>query len=241
MKTISWNLNHRTCEKSIPTSIIKFFRDYQPDTIILNEYVDGESRASFKQDLYDMGYRYQLVSPYQKKHNQIFIVSRHSMVCGDLIPPNLDGHATTNFLHIVFPDSLIEIVGFRAPAYKSALLRNQYWDQVRLIMEKASDRPVCFIGDANYNPFLRASAGADDMKYDHVPSYCIPNPTGDWSYMSIDGTKTSRIDHAFLSSFLRGTDAAYISTFQDIVLAGSKDDLAITDHAVYSINLHTQY
>jgi len=41
--------------------------------------------------------------------------------------------------------------------------------------------------------------------------YSIPNPIGEWSYISIDGKKSLRIDHAYIFSSLEYSSAKYIT------------------------------
>ncbi len=131
----------------------------------------------------------------------------------------------------------MEVVAFRAPAYTVKADRDTYWRQLREVMSSTHDRPICFIGDANYDPFAGASASSSMVSFDAVGSYSVPRPAGDWSYVSIDGVRHSRIDHAFLTRRLTCSDTRYLTTFEGIVLAGSAAEKPVTDHAVLSINL----
>jgi len=142
MKIISWNLNHRTNEKVIPINVIEFFEKYEPDLIVLNEFVDGDSRSDFKQHLNRIGYSHQLCSLKRDKQNQIFMASRQEIQVGNLPKPDFTEAATTNFLHVSIPNSNIEVVGFRAPAYKKTLEQRAYWKQLSDIVSSANDRNI---------------------------------------------------------------------------------------------------
>lgn len=235
MKIISWNLNHRTLEKPIPDNAVIFFKKYSPDIIALNEYVDCESRFIFKQQLAGLGYSYQLISPKISNHNQIFIASKFEISLGDIAAPDFDGSSLTNFLHVKLANYPLEIVGFRAPAYKLLSERNEYWQQIAKIINNLEERKIIFLGDINYDPFYGVSASAPEIKFKLSTYFKIPNPHGDWSYISTNGKNKSRIDHAIISDDIEVTDVKYISAYEDITLAGSKNDMAITDHAVLSL------
>ena len=237
MNIISWNLNHRTNEKPIPDEAVEFFRLKNADVIILNEFVDAPSRDSFKEALRALGYTHQSISPKFKKHNQIFIASKHEIVLGDLEAPPMDNASKGNFLHVILPQHNMELVGFRAPSYKTAALRREYWNQVYTIMDIAKARPICFIGDVNTNPFKKAGDDITEITLPDVCGYRAPNPKGDWSYKSINGKYATRIDHAYLSDSLDYSNPEYIVSYEGITLAGSKYDHPVTDHAVYSIDL----
>lgn len=119
MKIISWNLNHRTLEKPIPATVIDSLQHLDADIVVLNEYVDGPSRAEFKDNLNGIGYGHLAVSTHYPKHNQVLIASRHAITEGDLEAPNLTLPAKSNFLHVKLADQTLEVVGARPPAYKT--------------------------------------------------------------------------------------------------------------------------
>ena len=237
MKIISWNLNHRTIEKPIPDDIVIFFEQYAPDIIVLNEYVDGESRNKFKQKLKELGYSHQLLSPKVGRQNQIFIASKNEIILGDISAPDFTEPARTNFLHVTMAETNLELAGLRAPFYKLARERKAYWKQVSEIMAGVSKRQILFLGDINYDPFMNGSITEPDIKFDLVGSFRIPNPEGEWSFISIDGKNKSRIDHVIVSESVKASNVKYLTAYNGITLAGSKSDSAITDHAVLSIEV----
>lgn len=237
MKIITWNLNHRTIEKPIPPEALKFFAAIDADMIVLNEFVDGESRALFKEELTRIGYKHQLVSDKRGKQNRVFIASKLDFTKGDLCPPQQDDAAVTNFLHVIVASTGIEVVGIRAPAYKAFSERQSYWQELATIMRLAGNRRIVFLGDVNYDPFQGAAASVSEIRFDLDATYSVPNPKGDWSYISLDGKARTRIDHAILASGLKVSDAQYLSTYNGISLAGGYGSNAISDHAVLALNL----
>lgn len=237
MKIVAWNLNHRTIEKPIPPEALRFFTAIDADMVVLNEFVDGASRASFKEELSNIGYPNQQVSAKRGKQNQIFIASKVAISPGDLIPPQQDDAAITNFLHVIINDSGVEVVGIRAPAYKSFSERQSYWRELATTMQSASSRRIVFLGDVNYDPFQGIAASVSEIRFDLASTYSIPNPQGDWSYISLDEKSRTRIDHAIVGERLKVIGAEYISTFNGITLAGGHDSGAITDHAVLALSL----
>lgn len=240
MKIISWNLNHRINEKPIPEEVYFFFKLYSPDIIFINEYVDGISRDKFKTELASLGYKNQLLSLKAERQNQIIAVSKYEMVQGEIIAPDLTIAAQTNFLHAAFPQVNIEIVGIRAPAYKAASERKLYWEQVARIISSTDGRNILFIGDVNYNPFSGVSAHAPKIQFNLNNSFIIPNPEGEWSFISIDGKNKTRIDHAIISESIKTSNVKYLTNYEGIVLAGPKGSNAITDHAVLSLEVEIE-
>ena len=238
MKIASWNLNHRTIEKPIPAEALRFFAAFGADLLVLNEFVDGHSRQQFRSELEKNGYKHQLVSSKIGKQNQIFVASKIAISRGDLNPPQQDDAAITNFLHITIDGTSLEIVGFRAPAYESSTERHSYWQELAAIMRSVGSRPIIFIGDVNYDPFSGITASVPEIRFDLAGSYSIPNPKGEWSFISLDGKNRTRIDHAIVADGVKVAHAEYFSSYDGISLADSHGKGAITDHAVLSLTLH---
>lgn len=230
-------MNHRTIEKPIPDETVIFFEKYDPDLIALNEYVDGNSRADFRNTLEKLGYSHQLLSTKIGKHNQVFLASKSPLALGDIAPPELDAPAKTNFLHAVLPEKDIELIGLRAPSYKLSRERSIYWQRLSDILIAASDRKILIFGDINYDPFMGLSASAPKIQFDLNGSYEIPNPVGEWSFISIDGKNKTRIDHVIVPESLAVSNVSYLPVYDGIVLAGARSDAAITDHAVLSMDV----
>ena len=237
MKIAAWNLNHRIIEKKIPPEALRFFDAFSADLIVLNEFVDGESRASFRDELKKMGYDHQFVSEKRVKQNQVFIASKLPISLGDLKPPQQDDAAITNFLHITINGIDIEVVGIRAPAYNMARERKSYWQELASIIQSAANRRIVFLGDVNYDPFRKVAPSVTELRFDMAPAFTIPNPKGEWSYISLNEKARTRIDHAIVSDGLKVSNAEYLSTYNGITLAGGRRSSAVTDHAVLALNL----
>lgn len=232
MRIAAWNLNHRTLEKKIPPRAIDGIRQLNADVLILTEFVDGYTREAFRNSLNEIGYLNISVSSRIANHNQVLIASRSQQVSGDLISPDTTDAAVSNFLHRIFPTEDLEIVGVRPPAYKTRAELKNYWQQLSIIIEKAQERAIIFIGDLNCDPAHRNSPGSLALQNLCSLGFKIPDPVGPWSYVSHDGKQTSRIDHAVVSPRISCCTASYIYRFGNVVLAGPKHEEPISDHAV---------
>lgn len=237
MKIISWNLNHRTREKPIPDGVCDFISKAAPDVLVLNEYVDGPSRDEFKSKLHSFGYAVQLVSEKIDGHNQIFIASKSSLETGDLDPPGISDASLSNFLHFKIPSENLEVVGLRVPMYKSSRDRERYWEALSRILQKAVTRRIVFVGDLNDDPIRRPNGPLSRIKKQHAEAFTIPEPEGEWSYISSDGSSSTRIDHAIVSMALHLDGAKYLAEFGSLKLAGPRSIEPISDHAALEIEL----
>jgi hypothetical protein len=237
MRIIAWNLNHRTIEKPIPPNVLRFLAEYPADFVVLNEFVDGASRSSFRENLGDLGYEYQLVSAKRQKQNQVFIASKFAISQGDLKSPMQDDAAITNFLHTTIDRTCLEVVGMRAPAYNQSSERRSYWREMAAIMQSADGRSIVFVGDVNHDPFRHAETSTSECRFALAKGYWIPKPVGEWSYISPDKQIRTRIDHAIVADGLKVTNAEYVSSYKGITLAGGTSDSAITDHALLALTL----
>lgn len=232
MKIIAWNLAHQVRKRAIPDYLVDVIRDLEADTVLFNEYVDDEIREPFKEAMREAGFLFQAVSYTPARHNQIFAASRFEFEIGDLQPPQFDGSAISNFLHLKFADFPVEMVGMRAPAYEKRADWHAYWAELAEIMESAQDRPILFAGDVNYDPFMKAKMpGAKTVPFHLCEGYSIPNPKGEWSYLGYTG-KGTRIDHVLHSSQVRIKNAEYIAWIRGRFLAGEKIKKPVSDHAV---------
>lgn len=237
MRIIAWNLNHRTREKKIPDAIGNFLESLSPDVVTLNEYVDGPSRDMFYGELRNLGYSYIELSEPTPGNNQILACSKEPMVRGSLACPQYDTAAFSNFLHVALPKSDLDIIGIRAPAYSSRLKKEAYWKEVAEIAAESQSKQVIFLGDLNYDPFMGIARSVPRVEFSLQSGFYIPNPVGDWSFVSTNGQRSSRIDHAIVSKALEVKEAAYITEWDNVVLAGPNEKAPVTDHAVLSITL----
>ena len=232
MKVLAWNLGHQVREKKNLDGLADLFSSLNIDTLLLNEFVDGPSRDTFRTSLTLAGYRYQLVSETPARHNQVFAASRTSFSLGDIQPPTFDGSAISNFLHIQFDTVPIELVGLRVPAYAKAADRRAYREELLAIMRSASTRTIAFAGDLNEEPFAKSLAPERlTMRFAGCSSYTVANPVGDWSYIGWDARWRTRIDHVLYTDAVRVSDPVYISSFGGRRLAGTNAERPVSDHA----------
>ena len=231
MKIAAWNLNHRTIKKPIPETAIDVIRSLAADVLVLTEYVDGDDRIAFKQALRDMGLRYVSVSEKRLKHNQVLVASRFQHHEGGLTHPT-ESHAATNFHPITIPEFNLVIVGIRAPAYKTSAGVKAYWDELTVILGSRSDKKLILVGDVNGDPDAPRSVGGKYMRALRKQGWSIPSPTGEWSFISSDGLRKSRVDHLLASPSLSVSPAVYEAIVNGIATAGLKGAKPISDHAI---------
>jgi len=232
MKVIAWNVAHQVKKRPIPDYMVEVIQDLEADTVLFNEYVDDEIREPFKKAMRDAGYESQAVSPTPAVHNQIFAASRFPFKIGDLRPPQFDGSAISNFLHLKFKDFPFEMVGLRAPAYEKSADRKAYWAELGQIMESARDRAILFAGDINFDPFVKVKQeGASQVPFPFASGYQVPNPQGDWSYLAHSG-KGYKIDHVIHTPSVVVSEVEYLICIGNRFLAGEKSKAPISDHAV---------
>lgn len=236
IRITAWNLNHRTREKNIPPEAIGCIRLLDAEILILTEFVDGPTRLRFKESLAEMGYKSIRVSRKITKNNQVLIASKTPLITGDLIPPDTTEDAATNFLHQILPNYDLEVVGVRPPTYKSMQLQD-YWHHLSSIIARTKDRAIVFIGDLNCDPFLGSSSGAVALKKLCSEGFIIPKPEGLWSYISYNGMRSTRIDHALISPKIRYCKASYITRCGHMILAGPDYEKPVSDHAALVLDL----
>lgn len=231
MITLAWNLAHQVRVRPIPEDFVEVILALGAETVLFNEYVDDPSREPFKEAMREAGFAYQAVSPTPARHNQIFAASKHAFEVGDLRPPQFDGSAISNFLHLKFTDFPFEMVGLRAPAYEKAADRKAYWAELGQIMESARDRAIFFAGDINFDPFVKGKQeNAPQVPFPFASGYQVPNPSGDWSYLAYSG-KGYKIDHVIHSPAVVVSAVEYLTQIGDRHLAGKKSNVPISDHA----------
>lgn len=232
MKLIAWNVGHQTRERPIKEGFADAIQRLAPDLLVLNEYVHGDSRTRLLEDLKFTGLEHVLVSERHGEHNQVLIACRYPLVRGSLRgPKSCNGAAESNFLHVRIPETGIEVVGMRVPAYRGADLHT-YWRQLLTIVRSSQARCIVFIGDLNTDP---ESARRPTARYLHQlrkEGWTIPAPSGAWSYV-----KGTRIDHAVASRFVRVLSAQYITTVGELTLASEDSAVCLSDHAALVVQV----
>ncbi|MBL0143808.1 MAG: endonuclease/exonuclease/phosphatase family protein [Betaproteobacteria bacterium] len=237
MKIAAWNLNHRTRMKDLSQGILEVIGEIAPDVLVLTEYVDGDSRAAFKEALKVQGLLHISVSKKIEGHNQVLIASRHGHTQGSVVAPLSDSHAETNFGCIRLLDSCLEVVGIRAPAYKTETGVEAYWAALEHRLQGVTDRSVLLIGDMNGDPANPHSVGGKHLGQLRERGWTIPNPIGEWSYSFGTGSTGSRIDHVLATASIGAITASYITRVGGHVVAGANDQAPLSDHAILVVEL----
>lgn len=218
--------------KEIPASVLSIIDKLAPDMLVLNEYVDGDERTSFKSGLKEIGFTHISVSRKMDRQNQVLMTSKVEHAPGDLEPPSYDGASIANFLHVILPHFDIEIVGLRAPMYKKRQELKSYWSELLSIIRPTISRNIIFIGDFNCNPDISNTPGAEAINLLREDGWRVPPPYGDWSYISYNGQKRSRLDHALCSPGVGDISGTYISKLDSYIIAGPTEQNPISDHAI---------
>jgi hypothetical protein len=192
---------------------------------VLNEFVDGPSRAGLRSMLERLGMPHVHVSERIWRHNQVLIASSEPSLAGDLQGPSLTGGAgESNFLHLRL-DSGYELVGIRVPTYQKLELA-QYWEQLVATIRSTSDRQIAWIGDFNADPDNPQSFGGRFLSQLESDGWSIPHAAGPWSFW-----RGSRIDHLLVSPSLACSGAEYVVTVKGRTIAGQRSPEHISDHA----------
>lgn len=228
----AWNVGHRARRKAIPDGLATALESLDSDVLVLTEFVDGGAdRDQLRDRLRAAGYHQDHLTDPLPEHNQVFVASRLPFDVGDIAPPTMDSHATSNFLHVRLYDSEIELVGLRAPSYTGAK-KNSYWGEVDDILRKAGDRALVVAGDLNEDPFKGVSESFKSRKFHGSERYSAARPEGRWSYMNPHkDTSRSRIDHVLHTPRMRISDARYVDEVAGVRLAGPASSAPLSDHA----------
>lgn len=224
MRIVAWNVGHQARLKPVKPDFGKAIKSLGPDVLILNEYVHGQTRAAFVNELRQCGLGTWEVSVPIGTNNQVLLASRHAFELGELRGvPTLSGGGESNFLHVVLPTEELEIVGMRVPAYRGSALKD-YWRRFDRLVRALRGRRIVFCGDLNADPDGKTSAGKSILTKLRTDGWHIPSPIGEGSYKS--GT---RIDHAISSPGLPIASAEYCAERDGLVLCDSTKP-SICDH-----------
>lgn len=232
MRIAAWNIGHKASKKAIHPNLVSAVTALDVEVVTFNEFVDGPGRGAFRAELDDAGFGHQIVSLTRDRHNQILIASKWPMWAGDLQPPQFDGSAISNFLHVVFPASRLELIGLRVPAYeKKRAEMTPYLADLARCLDGAGDRALVVAGDFNLDPFAGFPLGAGPVDWPTCPGLTVHEPGEGWSFSFSDGTGTSRIDHVAASAHVHVDDVRYVTEAGGIPLAGLAADKPVSDHA----------
>jgi endonuclease/exonuclease/phosphatase family metal-dependent hydrolase len=236
MKILTWNLNHRIREKTIPLHLAKAIASLNPDIIVLTEYVSGSSRKRFKEELSDIGLSYMCESDFTPKQNQVFIASRYPIQKGNIHTPAIDEAFPSNVLHVSIADEGFDILGIRIPDYsKYPKIKRACWDWILSIASSVKDCPFILIGDFNTDPIYPKARCGDrigrliDDGWQHVSSGT------EASYWTPKGHGVC-IDHAFVTQHFIIQDARYVREESGYLFAG-RGKAALSDHATLIVDI----
>lgn len=231
----AWNVGHRTTRKPIAPEFCDALELVGSDVLFLTEFVDeGVGRAQLRKKLDAAGYEHIHVTARLPRHNQVFVASRMPFEVGDIAAPTTpDSHATANFVHVRLRDCEIELIGLRAPAYKTAAEKAAYWSEVDGILDGVRDRALVVAGDLNEDPFKGVSESFSSRTFHGSESFRAQKPEGPWSYMNAHKeTSRSRIDHVLHTPRVQISDARYRYEVEGIRFAGPGQHTPLSDHAM---------
>jgi hypothetical protein len=203
-----------------------------PDVIVLTEYVSNATHRDFRQLLTDSGLACIETSSPVARHNQVLLASRWPLLPGTVRPDPISPATIPNWLHVRIPARDIEVVGFRAPMFKTSALRQQYWDWLEAAIGTIS-APVVAVGDMNVDPAGRHRTGAGHLARLSVRGWQVASPQSGWSFRGKTGL-TSRIDHALVSRNLRFSGCEYVEKTAGFLFAGPG---GYSDHAVLCLHV----
>ena len=238
MRLITWNVNHRTRVKPIPLRLPEIIASLEPDSVVLTEYVHGDSRRSFLAQLAGLGLPYWLVSRATPTgENHVLIVSRTPIVGGDIEAPAIAPSVPSNALHAVLPREGIEILGLRVPDYSKQLaIKRACWDWIIETATAVKDRPFVVLGDFNTDPRYPPNSCGDRIGKLVSIGWQLASPAEDASYWAFKNGTPCRIDHAFVSEHFEVMCARYVAEFEDHRFVGI-GPRAISDHAILLIDV----
>ncbi|KKH50170.1 endonuclease/exonuclease/phosphatase family protein [Methanosarcina sp. 1.H.A.2.2] len=239
MKLLTWNINHRTCNKKIPYHMAKAIASLTPDVIVLTEYVPGSSHQIFIEQLDSYGFTHHFMSKRALKENQVFIAANTKLECGNILAPtNIDKSLPSNVLHVLLPEKGFNILGLRMPDYsKLPKIKRQCWDWIQKIAEENVDLPFVIMGDFNTDPVDSKAKCGDRINQLRDNGWQHSMPSSGASYWAIRNGSGRRLDHAFVSRHFDVMATEYISESSSYVFAGKKSE-AMSDHAVLLIEVN---
>ncbi len=238
LRVLGWNLNHRARARAIPAMLVDAIASLQPDVIVLNEYVHGDSRQPFLEQLARRGFPYWQVSRVTPLgENHVLIASRGPVEFGHIQAPALEKSMPSNFLHVILRQDGCEILGLRIPDYSNdPKTKSACWNWINETASTVRDRPFVLIGDFNTDP--------DDPE--SLCKGCIGTLTdGGWqmaspakeeaSFWTVKG-RPCRLDHAFVSRHFTVLESRYVC---DLGVLGSvgRTKGALSDHAILLMDI----
>ena len=235
MRLISWNVNHRTFRRPLPTTLPAALLSLEPDAVVLTEYVAAEDHPVLLAALSDAGFASIHVSAEKRGHNQVLLATRDPSEVLQYSPVAPDSHAANNILIVTLAPLGLTIMGIRVPYYRKARAWQEYWNWMESMLSAYTRRSAVAVGDFNVDPRRGRSRGVPSLRRLCAAGWQLPDPKGDWSYWSVRGHH-SRIDHVLCSASIEVERAEYVAEHKGYSFAGNHDE-ALSDHAVLLVEV----
>jgi endonuclease/exonuclease/phosphatase family metal-dependent hydrolase len=234
---MAWNLNHRARAKAIHPKLVEAIASLAADVIVLDEYVHGDTRRPFLDQLAEHDLSYQLVSHITPQgENHVLIASRSPIELGSIQARAIEKSMPSNFLHVLLPRYGCEILGLRIPDYsKRPKMKRTCWDWIIEMAATVKDRPFVMIGDFNTDPDDPSSLCRDCIAKLADNGWQLASPKEGASWWSTN-RKPFRIDHAFVSRHLDVLESRYVAGFGGFGSLGNDED-SLSDHAPLLIEI----
>lgn len=239
MKLLTWNINHRTCNKKIPDNMAKAIASLSPNVVVLTEYVPGRSHQIFIEQLNSYGFTHHVMSKRALRENQVFIASNTTLECGNILAPtNIEKSIPSNVLHVRLPEMGFDILGLRVPDYsKQPRIKHQCWDWIMKVAAEKKNHPFVMMGDFNTDPDDSQAKCGNRINQLKDNGWQHSMPSSGASYWAIINGNGRRLDHAFVSRHFDVLAIEYISESGSYVFAGKKSE-AMSDHAVLLLEIN---
>jgi endonuclease/exonuclease/phosphatase family metal-dependent hydrolase len=237
MNLVSWNLGHRQVPKVLTDGVIEGILSFKADVIILNEFCPREADGTHKRlcERLDVeGYRHYAISPRNPcpksgvPQNQVFIASKERMIeqtDGPLSAPDHD-YAESGWLHVVFPERNMELIGLRVPSPNLI----KYWSSLRDTLLGVGDRRMIVMGDLNVERERESHKSRNKcLMALEAQDWNIPRAGGSEYSCYRKGHKPSRIDHVLL----RGVEQTSVEYVKERVVKSRRFQFigdSLSDH-----------
>lgn len=240
MRLLTWNLNHRAARRAIPNWVPVAIGDQQPDLAVLTEYVEGAGHDGFLSALADLGLSYPMASRRTARQNQVLIVSRLPIACGQLIGPAIHPAVPSNILHVVVPGLSFHLLGCRVPAFDQGAsgraLKRAVWEWLIQAGQRLEAQPAAITGDLN-TAIGDSAKDCGDMVLALAQSgwqHAIPDTGCSWK--APRSATERRIDHTFLSPSIAEAQARYVWDFEAMLPGGVPGVVGTPDHAMLVVD-----
>jgi endonuclease/exonuclease/phosphatase family metal-dependent hydrolase len=237
LRVLAWNLNHRAKAKVIPPALADAIASLEPDVIVLNEYVHGDSRYPFLEQLAERGFPHWQVSRVTPlRENHVLIAARNAVELGSIQAPGIEKSIPSNFPHAILPQDGCEVLGLRIPDYSShPKTKRACWNWIIETAASVKDHPFVLIGDFNTDPDDPDALCRDCIGKLTDGGWQMASPKEGASYWTINGNPR-RLDHAFVSQQSTVLESRYVSDLGALGSIGRSKD-ALSDHAILLIEI----